>query len=161
METSYVREMMSSPVISVPPTIRLPAIKHLMRAHKIRHLPVVVGGKLVGIISLGDVRNAFPSDAGILSIYEVSHLLDNIIAADIMRTGVVTIEAEAPLVEAAWRMLDHKIGGLPVLEGNRLVGMITESDLFRAMIVGQGGLATAVATAKTTVPISPAGGIAP
>ena len=137
MQTLRVRDLMSSPAISVTRTTRLPAIKRLMREHKISHLPVVDEGQLVGIISLGDVRNAFPSDTTILSIYELSYLLDKVAAADILRTGVITIQAEAPLVDAVRLMLDNRIGALPVFEADRMVGIITESDIFRALLAGE------------------------
>lgn len=134
MTTLTVRAMMTTPVLSVTPQTRLPQIKSLMRARGVRRLPVVDRDRLVGIVTLGDVRNAFPSDATSLSIYELSYLIDKVVAADIMRTDVLTIGVDAPLAEAARLMLDRKISGLPVMDGSRLVGMITESDLFRALI---------------------------
>ena len=147
MNQPYVRDVMSSPVISVSRQTRLPMIKHLMREKNIRRLPVVENGHVVGIISLGDVRNAFPSDATTLSIFELSYLLDKVSAEEIMRTDVITIEAGLPLVEAAKMMLEHKVSGLPVVQGNQLVGMITESDIFKAVVAGQVSLpATATRT---------------
>lgn len=159
MKTLHVRDVMSSPIISITPNTRLPVIKHLMREHNIRRLPVVDRDRLIGIISLGDLRNAFPSDATTLSIYELSYLLDKVTAKEVMRTDVITIEADAPLVEAAKLMLQHKVSGLPVREDGQLVGIITESDIFRAIIAGHVPLSTAVVTApkeqllRTTQPI--------
>jgi CBS domain-containing protein len=137
VDTLTVRALMSSPVISVAPHTPLPQLKHLLRERNIRRLPVVSGQRLVGIITLGDVRNAFPSDAPTLSIYELSYLLSSVTAAEIMRSDVITIAADASLVEAAERMLTAKVSGLPVLDGEQLVGMLTESDIFRAVIAGQ------------------------
>lgn len=137
MEALTVRSLMSSPVITVAPYTRLPQLKHLMHEHNIRRLPVLNGERLVGIITLGDLRNAFPSDAPTLSIYELSYLLSNVTAAEVMRNDVLTVDAGALLVEATQRMLQHKVSGLPVMDGERLVGMITESDIFRAVVAGQ------------------------
>ncbi len=147
MQTPRVRDLMSSPAIAVPRTTRLPAIKRLMREHKIRHLPVVDAGRLVGIISLGDVRNAFPSDTTILSIYELSYLLDKVTAGDILRTDVITIAPQSALAEAARLMLEHRVSSLPVLEEDHLIGIITGSDILRAVIAGEVGLPTSASTA--------------
>ena len=137
MEALTVRSLMSSPVITVAPYTQLPRLKHLMREHNIRRLPVLDGQRLVGIITLGDLRNAFPSDAPTLSIYELSYLLSKVTAAEVMRTEVLTVAADAPLVEATQRMLQHKVSGLPVMDGERVVGVLTESDVFRAVVSGQ------------------------
>src|SRR4051794_33004292 len=122
MQKTFVRTLMSSPVYSVTPTTRLPQIKSLLREQKIRHLPVMDDGRLVGIISLGDVRNAFPSDTALLSIYELSYQLGKVTAADIMRTDVVTTP-DALLAEAVTLLLEANVGCLPVLEADRLSGI--------------------------------------
>jgi len=145
MQSIAVRALMSSPVITITPQTRLPQIKNILRENNIRRVPVVAQDRLVGIVTLGDVRNAFPSDATTLSIYELSDLLAKVTATDVMRTAVIGINADAPLVEAARLMLTQKISGLPVLEDGRLVGMITESDIFRAVISGSLPLPTATA----------------
>jgi CBS domain-containing protein len=137
METLTVSSLMSSPPFTISPRTRLPQIKSLMRINKIRRLPVLDQGRLVGIVTLGDVRNAFPSDASMLSIYELSYLVDRVTARDVMRTSVVTVSSTASVIDAARLMLQHKIGGLPVVENDTVVGMITESDIFRAVITGQ------------------------
>jgi acetoin utilization protein AcuB len=132
MPEILVKEVMSSPVCSVAPNTRLPVIKHLLHEHSIRHLPVVDRGELIGMISLGDVRNAFPSDAALLSIHDISNQLDKITAADILRLGVVTVAADAPLADAVALLLQHRIGCLPVLEARRMIGIVTASDILRA-----------------------------
>lgn len=137
MEPLTVRALMSSPVISVTPHTRLPQIKHLLHEHGIRRLPVLDRARLVGLVALDDLRSALPSDASSLSIYELSYRLSSITAAEIMRAEVVTVAADATLVEALQRMLAYGVGGLPVLDGQRLVGMLTRSDIFRAAIAGQ------------------------
>lgn len=143
MNTLTVRALMSSPVITVAPHTPLPQLRSLLREHNIRRLPVLDRQQLVGIITLGDVRNAFPSDATALSIYELSYLLSNVTAAEIMRRDVITIAADASLAEATQRMLSSKVSSLPVLDDDQLVGILTESDIFRAVIAGQTPLVSA------------------
>ncbi len=140
MRTIYVRDLMRSPVITVQAHTRLPTIKALMRQHHVHRLPVVDGTRLVGMVTLGDVRNAFPSD---LPIYQQppKGLLDQVRALDIMRTDVVTSAPDVPLAHAAQIMLAHKISGLPVLQGDQVVGIITKSDLCRIVAENDGGLA--------------------
>src|SRR4051812_42434505 len=134
MQKTTVRDRMSSPVFSIAPTTRLPRIKQMLGEHKIRHLPVIDNGRLVGIISLGDVRNAFPSDTALLSMSQLCYQLDMITAADIMRTEVITITSDAPLTEAVTLLLQHKIGCLPVLEAGRLSGILTVSDILQELL---------------------------
>lgn len=148
MESLTVSALMSQPVIVVSPQTRLPRLKSLMRENNIRRLPVVKGTHVVGIITMGDVRNAFPSDATTLSIYELSYLLDKVTAADVMQPEVLTIAADATVAEAAQVMLKHKVSGLPVLDQGRLVGILTESDIFRGVIAGQLALPTTVAVVR-------------
>ncbi len=137
MHAPTVRDLMQSPVISDTRHTRLPFIKSLMREKHIRRLPVEEHEQLVGIITLGDVRNAFPSDAAALSVFELSYLVDKVTAEEIMRTNVITVEADMPVVEAAKLMLEHKVSGLPVLSSGRMVGMLTEIDILRTLIEGQ------------------------
>jgi CBS domain-containing protein len=145
MQHIYVRDVMRSPVLTIAPHTRLPAIKLVMRQSQVHRLPVVDGGKLVGIITLGDVRNAFPSDIAFVGMFEQTHVLDKVTAQDIMRTDVVTTTPGATLVEAARLLLSYKLNGLPVLNGTSLVGIITKSDLCRAMIDGTIALTPPVA----------------
>lgn len=133
MQSLYVRDLMSSPVITITPATRLPAIKLLMRQKRVHRLPVVEHGRLAGIVTLGDVRNAFPSDV-LPTPSHASSLLERITARDLMRSELVTVMAHAPLAEAAHLLLHHKISGLPVVENHQLMGIITKSDLCRAII---------------------------
>src|SRR3954452_7935912 len=142
MYKTSVGELMSSPVHTVAPRTRLPRIKQILLEHKIRPLPVIDDDQLVGIISLGDVRNAFPSDTALLSIYELSHLLGKLTAADVMRTGVITVDVDAPLVEAITLLLQDKVGCLPVLAAGNMIGILTTSDILRALIARGAVLST-------------------
>lgn len=147
-----VRDIMSRPVIAVAPYTQLPAIKHLMVEQQIRRVPVLQKSNVVGIITLSDLRDAFPANATTLSIYELSHVLNRVVARQIMTTSVITINSDAPLAEAAQLMLQHKISGIPVLEHGRLSGMITESDIFRAVVTGQVPLLAPISIASIAQP---------
>jgi acetoin utilization protein AcuB len=145
MHTLAVRDVMSSPVITIQAHTRLPIIKALMWQWGMHRLPVVEGRRVLGIITLGDVRSAFPSDILAINIHRQMLPLERLRALDMMRTDVVTITQDASIPEAAQVMLRHTISGLPVLDGDRLVGMITKSDVCRAAAGGTITLAQPVA----------------
>jgi acetoin utilization protein AcuB len=107
----------------------------IMRDNKVRRLPVLnAKGALVGIVSERDLLYASPSPATSLSIYELHYLLSKIKVADVMTTEVITVTEDTPLEEAARIMADNKIGGLPVVSNGELVGIITETDLFKIFL---------------------------
>jgi len=130
----FVGERMSRPVISVPPDIPIIDALNLMRREHIRRAPVVKDGRLIGIISDKDLLNASPSAATTLSVWELNYLLSKITVQEIMTKEVLTIDEGTPIEEAARIMADNKVGGLPVLKDNHLVGMITETDLFKVFL---------------------------
>jgi CBS domain-containing protein len=106
-----------------------------MKEHGIRRLVVCEDNKLAGIITIGDVREASPSDATTLSIWEMNYLWAQLTVAKVMTHKVFTIQADAPILDAAQIMLDQKVSGIPVVdEEQNLVGMITESDIFRLLV---------------------------
>lgn len=129
-----VKERMSSPVITVGPDLPIMQALDLMKKNRIRRLPVMKGDKMVGIISEGDLLNASPSDATSLSVWELNYLLGKITVKDIMSKNVITVSADTPIEEAAYLMDENKIGGLPVVAKGELVGLITETDLFRIFL---------------------------
>jgi acetoin utilization protein AcuB len=107
----------------------------LMRDENIRRLPVVDDrGRLVGIVSESDFLHASPSDVSTLSVWEMNYMLSKITVEKIMTREVLTTQADTPIEEAARRMVDNKIGGLPVLKDGELVGIITETDLFKIFL---------------------------
>ncbi|MBI2333643.1 MAG: CBS domain-containing protein [Chloroflexi bacterium] len=120
--------------VAITPQTNLPKAHQLMKEYKVRRLPIVDNGRLVGIVTLGDIREASPSDATSLSIYELNYLLSNLTVKDIMTKDLHMVGAETSLHDAAALMLEKKIGGLPVMDGDSLVGIITESDIFRAVV---------------------------
>jgi acetoin utilization protein AcuB len=130
----YVREKMNRNVSTITPDQSLRMARERMHKHGIRRLPVVEHGKLVGIITDRDVRQAWASPATSLSTHELLYLLDRLTVAEVMTSKVFTVTPETPLVEAARLLRDHKIGGLPVVEGSQVVGMITGTDLLEAFI---------------------------
>jgi acetoin utilization protein AcuB len=91
-------------------------------------------GRLIGIVSERDLLHAAPSDATSLSIWEVNYLISKITVEKVMTQDVITILGNTPIEEAARVMADNKIGGLPVVQGGKLVGIITETDLFKIFL---------------------------
>ena len=107
----------------------------LMRHKHIRRLPVVdKKDRLAGIVSEKDLLYASPSPATSLSVYEIGYLLSKLKVKEIMTQDVTTVASDAPIEEAARIMVDNKIGGLPVLEEGEMVGIITETDIFKTML---------------------------
>jgi len=135
LDNVMVREWMTTPVISVLPSTPISAAHQLMKEHGIRRLPVVEGSRVVGIITLGDVREASPSDATTLSIWELNYLWAQLTVEKVMTRSVYTVKPEDLLIDAAEIMLDKKISGIPVVDDRgHLVGIITESDVFRMLV---------------------------
>lgn len=130
-----VGERMTPRPITVNEDTSLPEALELMRREKIRRLPVLdKRGKLVGIVTELDLLRASPSSATTLSIYEIPYLLSKVKMRDIMSREVITVTEETPIEEAARIMADNKIGGLPVMRDGKLVGIITETDIFKLML---------------------------
>lgn len=130
-----IKERMSRHPITVTPDTSLFDALRIIRDEKIRRLPVLDStGKLVGIISEKDLLYASPSPATTLSIYEMNYLISKIKIKELMTTRVITVEDDCPLEEAARIMVDNNISSLPVMSGRTLVGMVTESDLFKIFI---------------------------
>jgi CBS domain-containing protein len=105
-----------------------------MKERKIRHVLILEQDQLAGIVSLGDVREGLASDKVSTTALQGHTPASNLAIDQFMTRAVHTIRPDATLREAARLMLEHKIGGLPVTEGARLVGIITESDVFRVLI---------------------------
>jgi acetoin utilization protein AcuB len=108
--------------------------KLLMMRLGVRHLPVVDGDRLVGIVSDRDMRNYSPSYCTSLDVHELHYILDRLTVDEVMKRHPITTAPETPIEDAARMMLSYGIGCLPVVEGGRLVGIITETDMCRALI---------------------------
>jgi acetoin utilization protein AcuB len=129
-----VEKRMRPDPITVGPQDSFRHAMNLIRQRGIRHLPVVEGGRLVGIVTDRDIRQASPSSATSLEIHELHYLLEKLKVCDVMTTNVVTVAPGTPIDEAARLMLQHRIGSLPVLRGEDLVGIITETDMLQALV---------------------------
>jgi len=129
-----VGERMSRPVISVSPDAPINDVLAMFKKEHIRRAPVLKDGKLVGIISQGDLLNASPSSVTTLSVWEMNYLLSKVTVKQVMSKKVSTVDIDTPIEEAARIMADNKIGGMPVMNNGRVVGMITETDLFKVFL---------------------------
>lgn len=130
-----VKERMTRQAIVAAPDLPILEALHLMRQKHIRRLPVVdKNGRLVGIVSDRDLLLASPSPATSLSAWELTHLLAKVTLRDVMSKKVITVTEDTPLEDAARIMADSKIGGLPVVRNGSLVGIITETDLFKLFL---------------------------
>jgi len=125
---------MTANPFTVTPEDSVPDAAALMKLHNVRHLPVVSDGKVVGVVSKGDIAAASPSQATSLSASEITYLVSKLKVAKAMSQPAITIAPGALLEEAAVLMRDHKIEMLPVVDGDQLVGVITESAIFDAFI---------------------------
>ncbi|MFZ5916863.1 MAG: CBS domain-containing protein [Chloroflexota bacterium] len=126
--------MTHNPLTTTPDTPVTEALD-FMRREKVRRLPVVdKKGKLVGIVSDKDLLYASPSPVTSLSVWEVHYLLSKLQVDDVMTRDVITVTEDVPLEDAARIMVDKKIGGLPVVRDATVVGIITETDLFKLFI---------------------------
>jgi acetoin utilization protein AcuB len=140
-----IKNRMSHPVITVEPEVPIMEALNLMRSKNIRRMPVVdKQGKLIGIVSDKDLLNAGPSNATSLSVWEINYLVGKIKIKDVMTRSVLTVSGDTPIEEAARMMVDNKVGGLPVMNDDQLVGVITESDLFKVLLELMGARETAV-----------------
>ena len=130
-----VREWMSSDVITIDENTSMMKALHIMKENRIRRIPVTARGTLVGIVSDRDLKEASPSRATTLDVHELYYLLAEIRVKEIMTKNPITIHPDETVERAAVMMLEHKVSGLPVVnELNELVGVITQSDVFRAFV---------------------------
>jgi acetoin utilization protein AcuB len=130
-----VKELMTGAVITAPPSMPILEARNLMMKERIRHLPVAdADGRLLGIITDRDIRLNLPSKATSLSVWEINHLLSKLTVDEVMTRAVITVGPDRPAREAAQLIVDHQIGALPVEDGGRLIGIVTETDLLRAFI---------------------------
>lgn len=129
-----VGERMKRPVITIPPEMPIVDALTLMKHEHIRRTPVVKDGHMLGIVSDKDLLNASPSPATSLSVWEMNYLLSKVQVKDVMTKRVLSVSEDTPIEEAARIMADNKIGGLPVVRGDNVVGIITETDLFKVLL---------------------------
>lgn len=131
-----VKDFMQTKIISVPSSTSLYDARKIMVENKIKRLPVVDNGRLMGVTSLNKIREASPSDATTLSIHELHYLISKMTVKDIMHKDVITCHPEDPLEEVAMIMHTRQIGGMPVLnEKKELVGFVSSNDLFKIVVM--------------------------
>ena len=133
-----VRRWMSSPALVVDESMPLPNVRQRIEQQHVRRLPVVnAAGQLVGIVTEGDINRVSDSHITDVRDYSLYHRVADLPIGEIMTRAVVTVTPDTPIRVVARLLLDHRIGGVPVVEDGRVVGMITESDLFRLIVVQQ------------------------
>lgn len=130
----YVRQFMTTQVFTVTPEESIADTMALMREKKISRMPVMEKGKLVGFVTDGDLREVSPSPATTLSIFELNYLIAKTPIREVGFKKVVTCHPDTKIEDAALLMKDHKIGGLPVVDNDKLVGIITGSDILDAFL---------------------------
>lgn len=130
----YVSDWMTAKVLTVAPGDSVSDAVHLMQDNRIKHLPVLDADRLVGMLSDRDVRSFTPSKATSLDVFELHYLLARSKVRDAMSREVVTTSPGSPVEEAALLMLERNVGALPVLDEGALVGIISDRDVFRALV---------------------------
>ncbi len=129
-----VQDLMTTDPITTSAQTPVLEARQLMIDKRIRHLLIVEGGKLLGIVTDRDIRLNLPSPATSLSVWEINYLMARLTVESVMTTSVVIVGPQRDARAAAQLMLDNKIGALPVLDGGQLLGIITETDLLRAFV---------------------------
>lgn len=135
-----VRDRMTPNPTTVTPDTSVKDALDLIRRKRFRHLPIVdENGRLVGITTEKDLVYASPKPEMSLSQFEIQYLLSRMTVGQVMHRNVITVSPDLPIEEAAQVMIRHRIGCLPVLENDRLVGIISDTDIFRVFVEGLGG----------------------
>jgi acetoin utilization protein AcuB len=129
-----VRKKMHKDLVTVSKDERMNVAKKILQEKNIRHLPVVDGKKLIGLVTNMDIRRAEASPATSLEIRELHYLLDKLTVGEIMTRNVLTIPPDISVEQATTLLHDNKIGCLPVVEDGNLVGILTENDVMEVLI---------------------------
>ncbi len=130
----FVKDFMTTPPISIP--IETPILEALsiMRKRKVHQLPVTNKGKLAGLVAERELLKVSPSPASTLSIFEMNHLLSKMTVKDVLVKDPISVESTCTIEEAALQMREHRIRSLLVVDDGQLKGIITQSDVFEALI---------------------------
>jgi acetoin utilization protein AcuB len=145
---------MRTSLITLTKDASLAQARELLHAHRIRHLPIVEGDRLLGILTDRDIRQASPSSAAGISPDRTAAFLAQIPVTEAMVKNVRTVSPYTTIEEAARLMIEHKIGCLPVTEADRLVGIITETDIL-GVLVDVMGIREPSARIELTLPDRP------
>lgn len=130
----YVKDYMTTDLITIVPTTTVTEAQDLLRQHDINRLPVMKDGKLVGLVTKDSINRNLPSNVTSLSKNEINYLLEKTTAEDIMVKKLLTLTPDTLLDQAASKMADNNLGVLVVLEDDKLVGIITDKDIFKAFV---------------------------
>lgn len=130
----FVKDKMTPNPVTVTPDVSISTAFGIMKEQSFRRLPVVQGGKLIGIVTEKELQQVSPSKATTLSVFELNYLLEKTTIKDAMSRDPITVQDDDLIEKAALLMRTNKVGALPVMHGDRLVGLITESDIFDAFI---------------------------
>jgi CBS domain-containing membrane protein len=135
-----VRDLMTPNPYTLQPRDTLASLYDLMDSHRVRHVPIVDGdGELVGLLTHTDLAMTALGSLSDLPLSQERDLLQRRRVREVMVTELETVEPDTPLAEAASTLFENKIGCLPVVEGNRLVGILTESDFVRRFVEEETG----------------------
>jgi len=130
----YVRDIMTTNVVTIPSSTSITDTKRIMQAHRFRRLPVVDKGRLVGIVTERRLESVSPSKATSLTVWELSYLLDKTPVKEIMERDVVTVSPDMTVEESLNTAQTNKIGSLVVVEDGRVVGILTTNDFFYKIV---------------------------
>jgi acetoin utilization protein AcuB len=132
-----VRDLMTPAPLTVAPETPVLEARRLMHEKRIRHLLVMEAGRLGGIVTDRDIRLNLPSPATSLSVWELNYLLSRLTVREVMTSSVIMVEPDRSAKEAAALLLSERIGALPVVDEDRLVGIVTDTDFVRAFVAGE------------------------
>lgn len=130
----FVRDCMTANPITITKDTPIFEALNIIQKHKIRHLPVTRDGRLIGLVTERGLLKVSPSPASTLSVYELNYILAKMTVAEAMIKNPITTVPDAPIEEAALVMREHRVGCLPVVEGDKLVGIITQTDMVEALV---------------------------
>ena len=133
-----VKDFMKTEIIRVDINTPIMAALEIMKHNNIKRLPVTKNGKFAGLVTRAMIRDASPSSATSLSVYELNYLISKMTVGDIMVKKPMTVSPDLPVEEAIWLGKRHGVGAFPVLENGELVGIITESDITGVVISALG-----------------------
>ncbi|MDY7031799.1 MAG: CBS domain-containing protein [Thermodesulfobacteriota bacterium] len=130
----FVKDVMTTNVVTIPSSTSIADAKRIMKAHKFRRLPVVDKGKLVGIVTEHRLESVSPSKATSLSVWEVGYLLEKTTVKEIMEKHITTVSPDMTVEEAIACAQANKVGALIVLENGRVEGILTTNDVFYKIV---------------------------
>ena len=151
----FMSDVMTCNVITVPSNTSLAEARRIMEAHRLRRLPVVDRGKLVGIVTRDGLNRAGPSQLTSLNIHEITRTLSKIMVREVMSKELVTVSPDATVEEGVTLAQDRRVGALLVVDTGKLVGIATTNDFFYKILnpilgIGQPGSRLVVRNCRST-----------